>query len=86
MLEITVRPANEDERLNVDVEAELPQDIVTFDGSDWQAHFFNGLSPGDWVVEIKDPEDILEWTLPGLFWVQKDEDGGFYRRIPCQKS
>jgi len=82
MLEITVRPATDEERLVRDEATDdWPKGVFTFDDTDWNAHFFIGIGPGDWVVEIKDPEKILKWQQVGHFIVHMHEDSGALRQI-----
>ena len=83
MTNITVRKANLEEALGIDPEAEsLPDGVRAFDSTDWHAHFLCGLVEGDWVVEIKDDLDALNWQATGNFVVQMDDDGsGFFRKL-----
>ena len=77
MLEIKVRPANSEEKLNINVEMDfLPLGVKAFDSTDWEAHFFLGLNEGEWIVEINDPLQILKWTKEGQFIVQINNNGG----------
>lgn len=86
MLNITVRAAQDNEKLNVDEDAdELPKGVRGFDGTDWDAQFIVGLKGGDWIVEIQDPDNILNQQQSGLFVIQHNgEDGGFYRKIEAE--
>jgi len=78
MLQITVRKAQDNEKLNISEEAEtLPKGVRSFDSTDWWAHFLTGIQEGDWVVTISDPDDMLNWQQPGIFFLQKEDDAGF---------
>ena len=85
-IRITGRNAYDIECLNIDVDAEqLPDGVNAFDATGQLTHFFECLDAGDWVIEIKDPNNTLRWQLSGIFYVQKFEnEGGFVKEIEDQ--
>lgn len=78
MLSIKVRKAEKPERLHI-TEDYTPNDVRLFDGTDPWASIFSGLDPGDWVVEIQDPDHILRCQASGIFFVQMEDDAGYCR-------
>jgi hypothetical protein len=76
-LEIHVRQAHGGECLGINPEQEYPPFIKAFDDTDGWAHFLSGLTMGDWVVTINDPNNWLNWQTSGRFFVQKGDDSGF---------
>lgn len=82
MLKIEVREAADNEKLNVDVEAEeLPEGVRVFDSTDWNANLFMNFKIGDWVVTVVDDSEILQWTSPGVYLLQMGDDGGFFKKL-----
>jgi hypothetical protein len=82
-MHIEARAASDKEKLNIDVEAEtLPAGVVVFDDCEWTCQIFMAFDPGDWVIEITDPQNILKAQQTGLFHVHiHDEgDGGFHKK------
>jgi hypothetical protein len=83
-LYITARAASNNETIHVDDEAdELPEGVKVFDSTDWSCPVFMALAPGDWVIEIKDPQHLLDHQILGLFHVHMsaDHDCGQYKKI-----
>ncbi len=78
---ITVRKANDDEKLNVNPEEKLPAGVRPFDDCHFDNHIFHCLREGDFVVEVTDPDGIIKWQSTGTFLLQKTHDFGFLKKI-----
>lgn len=85
MLNITVREATEEEKLNIDEDEDLPKGVVAFDSCDWQAVFFMCLREGDYFVDIPSA-DLLNSQATGTFLVQMKDDGGYFKKIQATKA
>lgn len=82
-LKISVIAAQAHEAFQIDEDGDIPEGATPFDTSDWQCSFFGNLSYGDWIVEIDDPDRVLNNNhVVGRFLVHCDDDSsGCFKRL-----